>query len=79
MGESHDLSGGETGTDEECRYPGRIEEHHHKTLAYLPTDIALALSDSPGLVAEAIAAFYEREPQTLRVRLLPLPPSLQLT
>lgn len=50
------------------RYPKRMEDHHHKTLAYLPTEIALALEDSPGLVAEAICAFYEREPSTLRVR-----------
>ncbi|KAJ8296593.1 Protein ecdysoneless [Rhodotorula toruloides] len=47
-------------------YPGKIKEHHHRTLTYLPTDIALALVDSPSLVAEAIAAFYEREPGTLR-------------
>ncbi|GAA5826266.1 hypothetical protein JCM11251_007231 [Rhodosporidiobolus azoricus] len=47
-------------------YPAKAEEHHHRTLAYLPTDIALALSDSPELVAEAIKAFYEREPATLK-------------
>ncbi|BGP22074.1 SGT1 family protein [Rhodotorula toruloides] len=60
-------------------YPGKITEHHHRTLTYLPTDVALALADSPSLVAEAIAAFYEREPGTLRVvntmsRFPPAPP-----
>ncbi|GAA5900978.1 hypothetical protein JCM5296_004944 [Sporobolomyces johnsonii] len=60
-------------------YPGKIKEHHHRTLAYLPTDIALALSDSPGLIAEAVGAFYEREPGTLKAcntmtRFPPAPP-----
>ncbi|BGP29278.1 hypothetical protein JCM10296v2_001016 [Rhodotorula toruloides] len=60
-------------------YPGKIKEHHHRTLTYLPTDIALALAASPSLVAEAIAAFYEREPGTLRAvntmsRFPPAPP-----
>lgn len=54
------------------RYPGKIEEHHHKTISYLPRDVALALSDSPGLVAEAIGAFYARDPDGLRVRSPPL-------
>ncbi|GAA5914204.1 hypothetical protein JCM6882_004750 [Rhodosporidiobolus microsporus] len=61
-------------------YPAKAEEHHHRTLAYLPTDVALALSDSPELVAEAIKAFYEREPESLRAcnsmtRFPPSPPS----
>ncbi|GAA5860390.1 hypothetical protein JCM3774_000403 [Rhodotorula dairenensis] len=47
-------------------YPSKIREHHHRTLAYLPTDIALALSDSPSLIAEAVGAFYEREPGMLK-------------
>ncbi len=51
-----------------CSYPGKIREHHHRTLAYLPTDVALALSDSPKLIAEAVGAFYEREPGMLKVR-----------
>lgn len=50
-------------------YPAKIREHHHHTLAYLPTDVALALSDSPSLIAEAVGAFYEREPGMLKVRL----------
>lgn len=49
-------------------YPGKISDHHHKTLTYLPVEIALALQDNPGLIAEAIAAFYERDPTGLRVR-----------
>ncbi|KAL8276826.1 hypothetical protein RQP46_010757 [Phenoliferia psychrophenolica] len=47
-------------------YPAKIDEHHHKTIAYLPREVALALSDSPGLAAEAIGAFYERDPDGLR-------------
>lgn len=49
-------------------YPAKVDEHHHKTIAYLPREVALALSDSPGLAAEAIGAFYERDPDGLRVR-----------
>lgn len=41
----------------------------HSTLAYLPTDIALALESDPALAAEAVKAFYEREPATLKVSL----------
>jgi hypothetical protein len=48
-------------------YPAKIREHHHRTLTYLPTEIALALEDSPELIAEAVKAFYEREPDTLKV------------
>lgn len=51
-------------------YPAKIREHHHNSLAYLPTDVALALSDSPSLIAEAVGAFYEREPGMLKVCLL---------
>ncbi|GAA5959919.1 hypothetical protein JCM8115_004905 [Rhodotorula mucilaginosa] len=47
-------------------YPAKIREHHHSTLAYLPTGVALALSDSPSLIAEAVGAFYEREPGMLK-------------
>ncbi|GAA6029922.1 hypothetical protein JCM8097_009170 [Rhodosporidiobolus ruineniae] len=47
-------------------YPEKMQEHHHTTVAYLPVDIALALSEQPDLVAEAVKAFYEREPDTLR-------------
>ena len=52
------------------RYPQKMEDHHHKTLTYLPVEIALALQHSPSLIAEAIAAFYEREPANLRVGIL---------
>ena len=54
----------------DVRYPKRMDDHHHKTLSYLPVEIALALQQSPSLIAEAIAAFYEREPVSLRVRQL---------
>ncbi|GAA5828236.1 hypothetical protein JCM3770_005413, partial [Rhodotorula araucariae] len=60
-------------------YPAKMDEHHHRTLTYLPTDVALALADSPSLIAEAVGAFYEREPATLRAvntmsRFPPAPP-----
>lgn len=44
-----------------------MSEHTHTTLAYLPSEIALALVSDPALAAEAVAAFYEREPRTLKV------------
>ncbi|SCV72719.1 BQ2448_4256 [Microbotryum intermedium] len=47
-------------------YPAKIQQHLHKSLAYLPLEIVLALDDSPALIAEAVAAFYEREPDTLK-------------
>ncbi|SGY66455.1 BQ5605_C004g02676 [Microbotryum silenes-dioicae] len=47
-------------------YPDKVQQHLHKSLAYLPLDIVLALEDSPSLIAEAVAAFYEREPDTLK-------------
>ncbi|GAA5924061.1 uncharacterized protein JCM15063_005536 [Sporobolomyces koalae] len=47
-------------------YPRQADEHHHNTLTYLPTDLALALEDSPQLITEAVGAFYERDPAMLR-------------
>ena len=49
-------------------YPEKIRQHLHRTLAYVPQDIALALEDSPDLISEAVAAFYERDPAGLKVR-----------
>jgi hypothetical protein len=48
-------------------YPKKAEEHHHRTLTYLPSEIALAISDSPRLITEAVGAFYERDPSMLKV------------
>lgn len=48
-------------------YPPEMQQNDHHTLVYLPRDIALALASEPSLVAEAIGAFYEREPEGLRV------------
>ncbi|ORY54998.1 SGT1 protein-domain-containing protein [Leucosporidium creatinivorum] len=67
-----------------AEYPAKIQEHHHTTLAYLPTEIALALSQDPTLVVEAAKAFYEREPATLKfcstmTRFPPTAPSTSLT
>ncbi|GAA6008559.1 hypothetical protein JCM11491_003348 [Sporobolomyces phaffii] len=47
-------------------YPKKAEEHHHNTLTYLPTELALALEDSPHLINEAVGAFYERDPAMLK-------------
>ncbi|GAA5832891.1 hypothetical protein JCM3766R1_007079 [Sporobolomyces carnicolor] len=47
-------------------YPKKAEEHHHQTLTYLPSELALALEDSPHLITEAVGAFYERDPSMLK-------------
>ncbi|KAM0788022.1 hypothetical protein ACM66B_006221 [Microbotryomycetes sp. NB124-2] len=61
-------------------YPQAAREHHHRTLAYLPAEVALALADNENLIAEAVGAFYERGPDTLKhchkmARFQPGPPS----
>ncbi|GAA5894726.1 uncharacterized protein JCM6883_002191 [Sporobolomyces salmoneus] len=62
-------------------YPKKAEEHHHKTLTYLPTELALALEDSPHLITEAVAAFYERDPGMLKAcnTMTRFPPSSPLS
>lgn len=56
-------------------YPGKIREHLHRSLVYLPQDVALALENSPELVSEAVAAFYERDPTGLKVATSDVPTS----
>ncbi|KAK4052046.1 hypothetical protein OIV83_002340 [Microbotryomycetes sp. JL201] len=65
-------------------YPKAARQHHHTTLAYLPRDVALALADDESLIAEAVGAFYERGPDTLKhchkmLRFQPGPPAQALS
>lgn len=48
-------------------YPGALKGHLHRTKAYLPVNIAKALSKSPELVQRAVEGFYVRDPAQLRV------------
>ncbi|KAI6045073.1 SGT1 protein-domain-containing protein [Pisolithus marmoratus] len=47
-------------------YPGAAERHIHTTKAYLPVDIARALSVDPSLVQKAVETFYTRDAIQLR-------------
>jgi hypothetical protein len=51
------------------RYPDNLSHHVHKAKAYLPVDIAKALSTNPTLVQKAAEAFYTRDAAQLRVRI----------
>jgi SGT1 protein len=51
------------------RYPNNLSHHVHKAKAYLPVDIAKALSTDPALVQKAVEAFYTRDAAQLRVRI----------
>jgi SGT1 protein len=50
------------------RYPNSALQHTHRTLAYIPRDIALALSQDPALIQRAVETFYTRDAIQLRVR-----------
>ena len=50
------------------RYPSSLSHHVHKAKAYLPVDIAKALSVNPALVQKATEIFYTRDAIQLRVR-----------
>lgn len=50
------------------RYPSAARQHVHVTKAYLPLDIAKALSKERSLVQKAIETFYTRDAVQLRVR-----------
>ncbi|THV06071.1 SGT1-domain-containing protein [Dendrothele bispora CBS 962.96] len=47
-------------------YPATFRRHVHFTKAYLPLDIAKALSVNPSLVQKAVEAFYTRDAVQLR-------------
>jgi hypothetical protein len=51
------------------RYPSSLSHHVHKAKAYLPIDIAKALSVDPALVQKATEIFYTRDAVQLRVRI----------
>jgi hypothetical protein len=53
------------------RYPSSVSHHVHKAKAYLPVDIAKALSVDPALVQKAAEIFYTRDAVQLRVRFGP--------
>ncbi|KAF9519810.1 hypothetical protein BS47DRAFT_997934 [Hydnum rufescens UP504] len=48
-------------------YPNSALQHTHRTLAYVPRDIALALSQDPALIQRAVETFYTRDAIQLRV------------
>lgn len=48
------------------RYPGTLSQHTHLTKAFIPSDIALALTQDPALVQRAVETFYTRDAQQLR-------------
>ena len=50
-------------------YPGAALQHVHVAKAFLPIDIAKALSQSPSLVQRAVETFYTRDASQLRVSL----------
>ncbi|RXW14539.1 hypothetical protein EST38_g11315 [Candolleomyces aberdarensis] len=47
-------------------YPSALKEHVHVTKAYIPTDVAKALSANPALVQKAVETFYTRDAIQLR-------------
>jgi hypothetical protein len=49
------------------RYPTASKNHVHTTRAYIPVDIARALSANPTLVQKPIESFYTRDAIQLRV------------
>jgi SGT1 protein len=51
------------------RYPNNLSHHVHNAKAYLPVDIAKALSINPTLVQKAAETFYTRDGTQLRVRI----------
>ena len=49
-------------------YPDAARQHVHCTRAFVPSDIALALSSNTSLIQKATEAFYTRDALQLRVR-----------
>jgi len=49
------------------RYPEVALQHTHRCRAYIPRDIAVALSVEPSLVQRAVETFYARDATQLRV------------
>jgi hypothetical protein len=61
-------------------YPQAILQHTHLTKAYIPSDIALALTQEPSLVQRAVETFYTRDSLQLRAahQMTRFPPSTSL-
>ncbi|KJA26048.1 hypothetical protein HYPSUDRAFT_36895 [Hypholoma sublateritium FD-334 SS-4] len=61
-------------------YPGAIKIHVHNARAYIPADIAKALSTNPSLVQKAIETFYTRDAIQLRAahRMNRFPPNTSI-
>ncbi|GLB36447.1 putative SGT1-domain-containing protein [Lyophyllum shimeji] len=59
------------------QYPAAARNHVHHTKAYVPTDIAIALTKNPSLVQKAVESFYTRDAIQLRAahRMNRFPPS----
>lgn len=49
-----------------ARYPDDLQHRVHKAKAYLPVDVAKALSVNPALVQKAVEVFYTRDAVQLR-------------
>ncbi|KAI9442367.1 SGT1-domain-containing protein [Lactarius indigo] len=49
-----------------ARYPDNLQRHVHKAKAYLPVDVAKALSVNSALVQKAVEVFYTRDAVQLR-------------
>ncbi|KAF9073788.1 SGT1 protein-domain-containing protein [Rhodocollybia butyracea] len=49
-----------------AEYPAAARQHVHATKAYIPLDIAKALSSNPSLIQKAVEAFYTRDGGQLR-------------
>ncbi|CAE6470381.1 unnamed protein product [Rhizoctonia solani] len=58
------------------KYPAALSQHIHRAKAYLPMDVARALSVNPSLVQRAVEAFYTRDGLQLRAaqRMARFPP-----
>ncbi|CAE6459920.1 unnamed protein product [Rhizoctonia solani] len=58
------------------KYPTALSQHIHRAKAYLPIDVARALSVDPPLVQRAVEAFYTRDGLQLRAaqRMARFPP-----
>ncbi|ETS63601.1 hypothetical protein PaG_01900 [Moesziomyces aphidis] len=62
-------------------YPSTASSHHHRTLAFLPRQVAQALEAEPQLIASCVAAIQSRDPLSSRSasRLVRFPPPTQPT
>lgn len=49
-----------------AKYPAALSQHIHRAKAYLPVDVARALSTNPSLVQRAVETFYTRDAIQLR-------------